>query len=67
MTIEELVDTAYAALGGEEADFFLTAAEGQRIRLSCGNCPWGFTIGNMELWEFIVDARKHQDEAHADA
>jgi hypothetical protein len=69
------IDQALAALGGEDADFILTAkipgvvpdAAGPQILLNCQatGCDWGFSVGQMELWEFVADAREHQESVHA--
>lgn len=63
--MDALIDQALAVLGGDDTEFYLTAKGGQVV-LSCRyqGCTWGEMVGEMELWEFVVDARKHWDEDH---
>lgn len=72
------VDQALAALGGDDADFMVTAkidtellGAGREpratLRLSCSvnGCKWGYLVGQMELWELVADAREHFEKDHA--
>ena len=64
------IDQALVALGSDESEFYLTARNGDdfaSVVLSCryGDCDWGISVGKMELWEFVVDARRHWDDTHA--
>ena len=77
MSASDYVDQAVQVLGGEATDFMLDAQIRQdglgekhpTIALSCRaeGCAWGFTVGQMELWEFITDARDHWESTHAAA
>lgn len=63
------VDQALDALGGEDADFMVAAdvvAGNVALRLSCraGGCEWGYTIGQIEVWELVTDARAHFEDTH---
>jgi len=68
------IDQALAALGGEDTEFYLTAQDAATsgafgcatVRLSCRyqGCDWGLFVGEMELWEFVADAREHWESAH---
>lgn len=66
MKAYEYVEQAMDILGGEDSDFTLTVSN-CKVLLRCGysDCQWGMSIGEMELWEFITDAREHWDDAHA--
>lgn len=64
------VDQALDALGGGDSDFLVAAdvvAGNVALRLSCrlNGCEWGYTIGQIELWELAADARMHFEESHA--
>lgn len=69
------IDTALDALGGENTEFYLTAQDSAAsgafghatVVLSCRyqGCDWGIFVGEMELWEFVTDARKHWEGEHA--
>jgi hypothetical protein len=69
------IDQALVALGGEDTEFYLTAQDGTAsgafgratVILSCRyqGCDWGLFIGEMELWEFVADARGHWEDQHA--
>lgn len=73
----DYVDAALEVLGGEDTEFYLTAkdaadsgASGRpAVALSCRYqcCDWGLIIGEMELWEFVADARAHWEDKHAQA
>ena len=73
MSADEYVDKALELLGGEEEAFYLTAREDKDhpgrylVYLQCRilGCKWGYTVGEMPLWEFATDAREHWDERHA--
>ena len=70
------IDAALDALGGGDTEFYLNGCGGSvgvgvehAVRLTCRyqDCEWGFFIGEMELWEFVADAREHWEDAHAQA
>jgi len=68
---EAVIDQALVALGSDDSEFYLTARNGDdfaSVVLSCryGDCAWGISVGKMELWEFVVDARRHWDDTHAE-
>ena len=75
--MDGFIDAALAALGSEDSEFYLTAkndadsgAFGRpTVVLSCRyqDCDWGFSVGEMELWEFVADARAHWEEKHRNA
>jgi hypothetical protein len=68
MAASDYVDQAVEVVGGENTDFMLTAVQkdyGLVISLDCRVCNWGLTVGQMELWEFITDAREHWETIHA--
>lgn len=71
MAASDYVDEALAALGGEDSDFLLTGKDigpngAPAIVLSCriGGCEWGEFVGQMQLWEFITEAREHWESVH---
>lgn len=69
------VDAAIELLGGEDTEFYLTAQDASAsgasgratVKLMCRyqGCEWGFFVGEMELWEFVTDARAHWEDKHA--
>jgi hypothetical protein len=69
------IDQALDALGGEDTEFYLTAQDSAAsgafghatVILSCRykGCDWGEFVGEMELWEFVADARRHWEDSHA--
>ncbi|HEV2452214.1 MAG TPA: hypothetical protein VGS62_09845 [Streptosporangiaceae bacterium] len=71
------IDTAVEALGGEDTEFYLTAQDASAsgafgcatVRLSCRyqGCEWGLFVGEIELWEFVADAREHWESEHIPA
>lgn len=66
---DAVIDQALAVLGSDDAEFYLSARNGDAfasVVLSCayGDCSWGISVGTMELWEFVLEARRHWDEAH---
>jgi len=71
------IDAALDALGGEDTEFYLTAKDAAAsgafgratVVLSCRyqGCDWGLFVGEMELWEFVTDARAHWEDKHAPA
>ncbi len=71
------IDAAFAAIGGDDTEFYLTAKDAAAsgafgratVVLSCRyqGCEWGLFVGEMELWEFVADAREHWEDAHAQA
>jgi hypothetical protein len=73
---DDHIDQALAAIGGEDTEFYLTAqdaaASGARghatVILSCRyqGCDWGLLVGEIELWEFVTDARAHWESQHGD-
>lgn len=73
--MDAYIDQALAALGSDDADFMLTAKKpGEvqgidipQIALNCRitGCEWGFLVGQMDLWEFVADAREHWETTHA--
>jgi hypothetical protein len=74
-TPEQRIDDAMMALGdptpegAEDNDFILTAKidddGAPRTHLECRTCGWGLAVGQMELWEFVCDAREHYETIHA--
>jgi hypothetical protein len=73
MAASDYVDQAVDALGGEDTEFYLNAknlkpeAGFLHVVLSCRyqGCGWSLSVGEMDLWEFITDAREHWETAHA--
>jgi hypothetical protein len=73
-TLEQRIADAMHALGdltedgAEENDFMLTARidddGAPRTHLECRSCGWGLAVGQMELWEFIAEAREHYETKH---
>ena len=68
------IDAALDALGGEDTEFYLNGCDGwdgveHAVRLTCRyqGCDWGLLVGEMELWEFVTDARRHWEDKHAPA
>jgi hypothetical protein len=68
------IDQALEALGGEDTEFVLTVKDKDTsagafaaVLLSCRyqHCEWGESVGEMELWEFVADAREHWETVHA--
>jgi hypothetical protein len=71
MSDDDSIDRILELLGGDDINFFLTARsapQGLKVVLSCRykDCKWGETVGEMELWEFVVDAREYWDKEHSD-
>ena len=76
-TASTYVDAALELLGGEDTEFYLTAQDTSAsgafgcatVKLRCRyqDCEWGFFVGEMELWEFVTDARAHWEDKHAQA
>jgi hypothetical protein len=76
--LQDSIDDAMRALGGDEADFIIKGIPGHAstvphaVGLFCRLCPVpGSEIGQgvesagmIELWELITDARAHYDEMH---
>ena len=77
MSADEYVDEAVAALGGEGADFWVKGIPGTEgapfaIGLFCRVCEPGvltgvYSVGEIELWELVTDAREHFVTKHAGA
>ena len=77
----DYTDAACDVLGGEGSDFMVTAEmrglldaddlgrPRPTLRLYCrvDGCRWGYTIGEMELWELVTDARDHFEKQHRPA
>lgn len=65
MTKDEWIDQALEALGGEDTEFYMVVKNGG-VCVQCRyqGCEWGEYVGEMELWEFVVDARGHWEEKH---
>jgi hypothetical protein len=73
--MDDYIDQALAALGSGDTEFYLTAKDASAsgafatptVQLSCRyqDCEWGFFVGEMELWEFVADAREHWESEHA--
>jgi len=73
---DDYIHQALAAIGGEDTEFVLTAPDAAAsgafghatVKLNCRyqGCEWGLLVGEMELWEFITDAREHWEGEHAD-
>ena len=69
------IDAAFKAIGGDDTEFYLTAKDAAAsgafgratVVLSCRyqGCEWGLFVGEMELWEFVTDARAHWEDKHA--
>jgi hypothetical protein len=69
MSAADYVEPAIELLGGERTEFYLTGVtrDGRAVvSLTCcyDDCKWGMTIGQMELWEFVADARDHWEQEH---
>lgn len=71
MNAADYVPEAMAILGGDRSEFYLNGCGGptnipHAVRLTCRyeGCEWGFFVAEMELWEFIADARAHWEEKH---
>lgn len=64
--MDQFIDQALVALGGEDTEFYVAVKDGA-VLLDCRyqDCPWGITVGEMELWEFVADAREHWQARHA--
>lgn len=77
VSASDYVDAALEVLGGEDTEFYLTAQDRAdsgafgraSVVLSCRyqGCDWGLFVGEMELWEFVTDARAHWENVHATA
>jgi hypothetical protein len=72
LDLDGYIDAALAAIGGDDTEFFLNGCGGpagveHAVRLTCRyqGCEWGIFVGEMELWEFITDARQHWESMHA--
>jgi hypothetical protein len=73
--MDAYIAQALAALGSDDTEFILTAkmpgvvpgTAVPQIALDCRvtGCGWGFSVGQMELWEFVADAREHWESEHA--
>lgn len=68
--MDSYIDQALAALGSDDTEFYMVAdiREGNAVvLLSCRyqGCEWGQYVGEMELWEFVADARQHWEAEHA--
>lgn len=66
------IDQALEAVGGGDTEFYLNGRDGgpgveHAVRLTCRyqGCKWGEYVGEMELWEFVADARAHWEDEHA--
>jgi hypothetical protein len=66
MAASDYVDEALAILGGEDTEFYLGAKDG-RVIVSCRyrDCSWGESCAEIELWEFVTDAREHWETSHS--
>jgi hypothetical protein len=70
-TLEAWIDAALDAIGGADTEFYLDGRAGvgteHAVRLTCRyqGCKWGEFVGEMELWEFVTDARRHWESEHA--
>lgn len=62
-TYEVYITEAIEALGGDEAPEYLIASP-QGAELTCPDCGHIYTVGQIELWELVADARKHTAEVH---
>ena len=64
------IDAALSALGSDDTEFWLKGRDSEdckhAVQLSCRyqGCEWGFYVGEMELWEFVADARRHWEDQH---
>jgi hypothetical protein len=71
---DDHIDQAIDVIGGEDTEFYLTAQDAAAsgafgcatVILSCRyqDCGWGLFVGEMELWEFVTDARAHWESRH---
>lgn len=60
--IDGYIDAALAALGSDDSDFI---AHGVKVTCRIDGCEWGFTCGEMEVWEIVTDCRRHWEQTHA--
>jgi hypothetical protein len=73
VSASDYVDEALDALGGEDADFWVKGIPGIQgapyaVGLFCRTCGPGagvYSVGEMELWELVADAREHFVTQHA--
>jgi hypothetical protein len=72
--MDDYIDAALDALGSADTEFWLNGRaglpdSGHAVALTCRykGCEWGFFVGEMELWEFVADAREHWETTHAAA
>ena len=64
----DYVEVALDLLGGEDTEFTVHVdRDAAAVMLSCesNGCKWGYTIGEIPLWELACDAREHWDKEHA--
>jgi hypothetical protein len=66
--LDGYIDAALGALGGEDTEFYITVKD-SHVCLQCRyrGCIWGEFVGEMELWEFVTDARMHWEGEHRQA
>jgi len=69
--LENHIDQAHVALGGESSEWFVTARTDKGrawLYLECRECGRDgkpvYSTGKIELWELIVDAREHHEKRH---
>ena len=62
---EVYIDEALEALGGENAPDIFIISQGAQV--SCPDCGPIYTLGSIEVWELVADARKHYEEVHSPA
>jgi len=71
---EDFTGEALAALGSDDCDFMVTAFmrdyngfEDPAFKVECRlpGCEWGFSVGQMEVWEIVSGCREHWQDAHA--
>lgn len=65
MAASDYVEAALELLGSEDTEFMLAVVSGH-VAVQCRyqGCNWGESCGEIELWEFVVDARDHWDTVH---
>lgn len=40
--------------------------DGDQLQLKCAECGLLYSVGEIELWELALDAKRHHDVHHAD-
>ncbi|HVT97839.1 MAG TPA: hypothetical protein VHE33_10045 [Acidobacteriaceae bacterium] len=60
-SIDDRIDLADTAIGGQ----FTLKVKANRVCMSCDDCEWTESTGEMPLWEWVCDAREHWEREHA--